>query len=190
MYLSSREKEAPGLTLETQYKIFGVCTDRQRGMLLKLKGVNIVNLFNLIHLCADATWEEMPTWQHTGLKFFAETDIHGGGIVWSSETLLFLLSGSFSPLSGLWSDTVLSVRPAFCRLLLRAFSTHAQHVTAPLFAYHSHSPCIIFLQRAFSSLLIAHFCYSLFNPSLNGASLHWLDKGLLLNIQTFGKLLG
>lgn len=58
--MSSREKEALGLTLETPDKIFGVCADGQRGMLLKLKQVNIVNLFNLIHLCADTTWEEMP----------------------------------------------------------------------------------------------------------------------------------
>lgn len=60
MYMSSREKEALRLTLETQYKSFGVCTDGQRGMLLKVKEVNIVNLFNLIHLCADTTWEEIP----------------------------------------------------------------------------------------------------------------------------------
>ena len=189
--MSSREEEALGLTLETQYKIFGVCTDGQRGMLLKLKEVNIVNLFNLIHLCADTTWEEILKWQHTGLKFLTKTDIHGGGIVWSSETLLFLLSGSFSPLSVLWSDTVLSVRPAFCRLLQRAFSTHAQHVTAPLFACHSHFPCLIFPHRAFSSLLIAHFCYSLF---ISSTRMELPCTGLIrvycLNIQTFGKLLG
>lgn len=58
--MSSREEEALGLTLETQDKIFGVCTDGQRGLLLKLKEVNVVNLFSLIHLCTDTTWEEMP----------------------------------------------------------------------------------------------------------------------------------
>lgn len=162
--MSSREKEALGLTLETPDKIFGVCADGQRGMLLKLKEVNIVNLFNLIHLCADTTWEEMPRWQHTGLKVLTETDIHGGGIVWSSETLQLYSLAHFL-LCQVCGQTL------SCQWVLPSagyywwLSLPTPNIIAPLFACHSHFPCLIFLHQAFSSLLIARFCYSLFNSS-------------------------